>query len=620
VNTPAVLKFFRLIAFGVLVSGSLGVQLVQAQTPPSQPSPAYRAEDFIEFVGINGSPIISNIHEDGPFKGAGRTHSPDVFYDLGIRHYRLGLRHSLVREDQPQQVLDAWKKSGARAMMMLDHLRQKPEEIVPELNKYDRRTIAELEGPNEPNNKFPPQDLNHKYKGKTDEAATATYMDEVYQFVKADAKWKNLPVVAYSAIFTDYNLAKGHTGFDYGNIHSYQGYGVPSSSLESNITRFNNILPAGSIIKPFVPTEFGYNVEADVANGTHKTGSLRAQALNIPMLLAEYFRHGIKRGYLFAIHNADGYGLLESDLKTKRPSYFALKNFLDLIREAKWNPATLKWEGAREFTPRALLFQLQGAPETVHSLTLQKGNGEYTILLWNEVQNFDQNTRNDLYPAPVPVAMQFSAPVGKSATVLLQNDKGAYDTSTQSVQNGTLKLNVPSSVMMVKINGGALPRIAPPPAPQSLDGSATAHEANLKWNAVPQAAGYFVFRNGWHLGTVKETQFSERTSWLRPGLGYTYEVQAYDKWGQTSPRVAKVLFTPNGRPDLVVTRIWAQSNGVGQRPTFRATIKNIGDGPTPLDSVASGTFYVNGQFTSYFDGSGVLIRARSGRAKSTVAT
>jgi hypothetical protein len=79
-----------------------------------------------------------------------------------------------------------------------------------------------------------------------------------------------------------------------------------------------------------------------------------------------------------------------------------------------------------------------------------------------------------------------------------------------------------------------------------------------------------VFRNGWHLATVKDTQFSERTSWLRPGLGYTYEVQAYDKWGQTSPRVTKVLFTPNGRPDLVVTRIWAESKGVGQRPVFRA--------------------------------------------------
>jgi hypothetical protein len=152
-------------------------------------------------------------------------------------------------------------------------------------------------------------------------------------------------------------------------MHSYQGYGVPSSSLLMNETRFNNILPPGGIIKPFVPTELGYNVEADVANGTFKTGSLRAQALNIPMLLAEYFRHGIKRAYLFAIQNADGYGLLESDLVTKRPSYYAVKNFLSAIRDAQWNPKTLRWEGGAKgnaVTPRSLMFGLEGASHRPH--------------------------------------------------------------------------------------------------------------------------------------------------------------------------------------------------------------------------------------------------------------
>ncbi len=42
------------------------------------------------------------------------------------------------------------------------------------------------------------------------------------------------------------------------------------------------------------------------------------------MLTAEYFRHGIKREYLFAVGNADGYGLIESDNKTIHPSYYGL--------------------------------------------------------------------------------------------------------------------------------------------------------------------------------------------------------------------------------------------------------------------------------------------------------
>ncbi|MDQ2687594.1 MAG: hypothetical protein M3Y28_06980, partial [Armatimonadota bacterium] len=244
------------------------------------------------------------------------------------------------------------------------------------LKQYAPGVVGELEGPNEVNNKFPPQDLNLKYGGQTDEAAGAAFMNDLYKVVHADPTTKTIPIVSYTAIFTDYHLARPCAAFDFSNMHSYQGYDVPSSSLLMNETRFNNILPTGATIKPFVPTECGYNVQADVSNGTGGTGSLSAQALNIPMLTAEYFRHGIRRTYLFALNNADGYGLLESDQKTKRPSYHALQNFVAQLKDATWDPQTKTWRGG-DFTPRALLFTLGGAPPTVHSLTLQKKSGEY---------------------------------------------------------------------------------------------------------------------------------------------------------------------------------------------------------------------------------------------------
>ena len=574
----------------------------------TQPSPAFAADDFIESVGVNGSPIQTRIYEDGPFKGAGKTFDPQVYYDLGVRYYRHVLKYDLTLENQPQQVTNAWKKSGARAMLFLDHNKLKePGDALPYLKQYDLRAVEEVEGPNEPNNKFPPQDLNHKYKGETDETATALYMKDFYALIKADPDLKQLPVVAYSAIFTDYNLAKGKTAFDYGNIHSYQGYGVPSSSLEMNITRFNNIYAPGEVIKPFVPTETGYNVEADKSNGTFTTGSYRAQALNIPMLLAEYFRHGIERTYLFAIHNADGYGLLESDNATKRPSYFALKNFLAQINEATWNPQTLKWDGTRPFTPRSLNFTLIDAPATVHTLTLQRSDGDYRLLIWNEVRNFDQDAKKDLFPAAVPVTVKFGALVGGEATILTQNERGEYDSQTAKISDGVLQMNVPSSVCIVKIKAAPTPKIAAPPAVAALRGTATAHQADLSWNEVAGAAGYFVYRNGWHVATTTEPKFSDRTSWLRPGLGYTYQVQAFDQWGQQAPRAQTVVFTPNGRPDLVVTKIWSESDKVGQPAQLRATLKNIGNGPTPLDTTNAVTFFVNGQYTS-FGGSGEVLQ------------
>jgi hypothetical protein len=169
---------------------------------------------FMDFVAINGGPIKTRVYEDGPFAGAGKTFDPQVFFDLGIRYYRMGLKYDLTLPDQPQQVLEAYRKSGARAMMMIDHNKVKPEEVVGLIKQYDPRSIAEIEGPNELNNKFPPQNLNIKYKGKTDEAAGAVYMDEVYKSLKADPATRNFPVVAFTSIFSDYRAAKGHTGFD----------------------------------------------------------------------------------------------------------------------------------------------------------------------------------------------------------------------------------------------------------------------------------------------------------------------------------------------------------------------------------------------------------------------
>lgn len=596
----------------VSVAKTQVVSVAHAQVSPAvtqsstRYAPTFRADDFSDFVGINGAPIKTRIYQDGPFKGAGTTFDPQVFYDLGIRHYRMALKYDLTLPDQPQQVLAAFKKSGAQALMLIDPNKSgTPSELVNLVRQYAPNTIGGIEGPNELNNKFPPQNLNLKYKGQTDEAAGSLYMSDVYAALKADAKTKSIPVVAFTAIFTDYRLAKPHDAFDYSSMHSYQNYDVPSSSLLQNITRFNNILPIGGICKPFVPTECGYNVEADVTNGTFKTGSLRAQALNIPMLLAEYFRHGIKRTYLFATQNADGYGLQESDLKTKRPSYFALKNFLSQIKDATWNPQTLKWN-TKKFAPRALIFNYQ-APPTIHSVTLQKSNGEYTLMIWNEVKNLDPDAKKDIINAPIAVSLKLQTPVQNQVTILTQNDKGAYDTTNATIQNGVLNLQVPSSVMLVKIKpqGVFKPEIEYSilKTPVNVVGTATEKQVDLTWAKSPSSnvAGYFVWRNDEHVATTSadELKFTDATAWVRPGLGYRYAVQAFDKSGNLSPKVEKIVKTAPKFPDLVPVSVEIPNVQAGQTFKLKGTYKNIGEGATPNDVVSGMTFLVDGGFTAY---------------------
>lgn len=553
---------------------------------PPQPrlQPTFRAEEFVESLGLNADPFSRETQ-----------YPPETFFDLGVRYYRMCLKYDLTPADAPQLVTAALEKYGARPMMLIDpHKDGSPAELVNLLKRYPPGVIAEVEGPNELNNKFPPQELNMKYKGRIDEAAGAAYMDDYYRAIKADPATHDLPVVAFTAIFTDYRLAKPHTSFDFSNMHSYQGYDVPSGSLEMNFTRFNNILPAGALVKPFVPTECGYNVEEDLTNHNRSTGCRAAQAKNIPMLFAEYFRHGIRRTYLFALHNADGYGLLESGGKNKRPAWFAVKSLVSELRDASWNRQTRRWEGG-DFTPKALLFNMPAAAETVHTLVLQKKCGDYFLLLWNELPNYDSASKREIVQRPAPVAIHFQTRLKPQATVVTQNAEGSYDSREVSLENGNLKLAVPSSLMIVRLTPDGIRPGSPLPSPQELHGQASESEAKLDWQPVPGAAGYFVFRNNWHIATTEATHCADRSSWLRPGLGYTYSVQAFDKDGNLSPRTEKVVVTAARMPDLVVSAFGPETETIaaGDQVRFVARVKNVGSGATPPNISVSAAFSID---------------------------
>lgn len=572
----------------------------RAQGAP-QMRPAFRADQFVDFIGLSASPFERYL-DSGPFKGVGTKYAPEVFFDLGVRHYRTGLFHDLVKPESPELMKAAWLKYGAQPMLLISPGKTKtPAEVLAQIKRYEPGLIGEIEGPNEVNNKFPPQELNMHYAGKTDEAAAAAFQKDVFEALRGDAATKAIPLVNFTSIFSDYSLARPCDGFDFNNMHSYQGYNAPSSSLLMNEVRANNVLPSGAVIKPFVPTECGYNVEADVANGTHKTGSLRAQALNIPMLLAEYFNHGIRRAYLFALHNADGYGLLESDQSTKRPSYYALQSLIGELRDASWNPTARRWEGGDGFTPRPLAFSLEGAPDTVHTLTLQKKSGEYDLLIWNEVRNFDENAKKDIINPPLPVMLRFAAALGSRATILTQNETGHYEKSEIPVAKGALPLSVSAAVTIVRFWAPAARDTTVPTWTPELKGTATENMVQVTWNAwkAPDLAGYFVFRNGAYLMTTRETHFDDASAWIRPGLGYTYRVQAVDTAGNVSPAAEIVVQTADRRPDLIVSDVVTPQVKAGEAVRFKATLKNIGPGATPDGTLQGLTFFVDGKYVAY---------------------
>ena len=599
-----------------ILSGFLVVMAVfpsRAQDDPGSvfPQPAYPAEQFVDFMGLSAGPFEGAVKTGpGPNDYFGTRFKPEVFFDLGIRHYRTCLKNFLTKPDTMQNTRDAYAKYGFKPMWLIDaRAVGTPDQFVQLVKAYGgSEVIDEIEGPNEVNNKFPPQELNLKYGGKVDEAAGGAFMNDYYKAVKADPETKDISVVAYTAIFTDYRLARPCDAYDCSNMHSYQGYNVPSASLLPCFIMANHLLPEGGVIKPFIPTECGYNVEEDKSNQIKGNGNRRAQALNIPMLYGEYFRHGfIKRAYLFGLVNADGYGLLENDQVTKRPSYYAVQSLVSALKDATWNPVTRKWEGG-QFTPKALLYTVASAPATLKTVTLLKQSGEYSILMWNELPNWDSNAKHDIQNPPANVTLKFTTAVGDTAQVLRQDDTGAFKPAEQlTITNGSMAVSVPSSVIIIRIKPATDILTATLDAPAHLTGEATENSVKLSWsapsNGVPPA-GYFVFRNGWCIASTTGTSITDKTPWIRPGLGYTYGVQAYDRSGNMSARTTQVIQTPAKYPDYILTDLGLVNPDAkpGDQVKFRARMKNVGTGNSPAQTPLSVTFHLDGEVMSWGGG------------------
>lgn len=82
-----------------------------------------------------------------------------------------------------------------------------------------------------------------------------------------------------------------------------------------------------------------------------------------------------------------------------------------------------------------------------------------------------------------------------------------------------------------------------PPVPADLDYSATDSTITLTWTGSEVAAGYNVYRNGELVATVTDTTYSEE---IQPSIGYTYEVTAFNDFGETEP--ASVEVAPSAAP------------------------------------------------------------------------
>jgi hypothetical protein len=191
--------------------------------------------------------------------------------------------------------------------------------------------------------------------------------------------------------------------------------------------------------KPIIATETGYYTR------TTDGGQVSPAAMGkyIPRLFGEYFNRGVVRTYDYELIDQNdttgresNFGLLNWD-RTPKPAYTALANLIALTQEPGAN-----------FSAGSLDLTITGAPSTVHHTVLQKSNGTFDVLIWNDVSVWNTSTLSDVTNADIPVQLLLGQQWPTVRTYL----PGQSMTATSTLTNvNALNLNVPDQMLVVEL-------------------------------------------------------------------------------------------------------------------------------------------------------------------------
>ncbi len=178
----------------------------------------------------------------------------------------------------------------------------------------------------------------------------------------------------------------------FGNMHPYPGGWNPSRGLDDY-----NLPNTRKMTGPRIlwATETGYHNGMKQKPGGHFAAPESVTGKYGPRLVAEYFRRGIGRAYFYELVDegtnlADqegNFGLLRNDLSEK-PIYQSLRHMIALLKDQ-----------GPPFEPGKLDFTLAGDTTDIRQLLLQKRDGRFYLLLWQEVSSYDVPTRKELAQA-----------------------------------------------------------------------------------------------------------------------------------------------------------------------------------------------------------------------------
>jgi hypothetical protein len=408
--------------------------------------PARAANTFVNSIGIN-THYGNGIYTGGNAYADRRIDAK--LADLGVHHIR---DHSW--NDTGVSLVDnLYLTYGIKADLILGETTRSPADLVNLLKAHP--AYEAIEGLNEP-------DLNTRsYNGLTDDRAansfpaTKAFQNDLYTAVKADPQTSAVTVLSPAMSRSNKSQYLIPIQFDTAAMHSYPWASPatmanePSFGVDQALTDMST-LRAG---KPLMATETGYYNEP--ASNT-KAIPENISGKYVPRLYAEFFNRGAQRTYLYELADQgpdktmreQNFGLLRYDM-TEKPGYTALKNLIDLLKEPPGDnhaPASLDYA-----------MTSSGNLANVHHTLLQKDDGRFYLMLWQEVLSYNSVTKTDVTNPAVPVTLTFGESMRMMSTYL--PNQSATPTSVYYDAN-SINLNVTDQMVVVELSTVPEPAVA----------------------------------------------------------------------------------------------------------------------------------------------------------------
>jgi hypothetical protein len=418
------------IAFACVIIATATAAIAAEETAKS-------ADAFVDSIGVN-------THYGNAANGIGNAYFNPLLdaklAELGIRH----LRDHTWSDAGLARIDGLYTTYGIRTNLILGETTRSPAQLVNLLKNHP--AYEAIEGLNEPD--F----TTRSYNGLTDNpsandySATRAFQNDLYAAFKADPQTSHTPVLspAMGRSFRSHHLIP--IGFDVAAMHHYAWVttGItshpPSAGLDTAIADMAAL--RGS--KPLWATESGYFNRS--STDTRRVPE-SVSAKYIPRLFGEFFNRGIERTYLYELADQgpsttareENFGLLRYDMSEK-PAFVAMENLIDLLEDPE----------AGEFTTDALDYTLTGSGDIskVHHTLLQKSDGRFYLMLWQEAGGFDRSQQTVIVNPPIAVTLTLNDPMAQASTYLTNQSL----TPTATYLNPTLiNLNVPDEMLVVEL-------------------------------------------------------------------------------------------------------------------------------------------------------------------------